>query len=90
MEFVASKGVTAVSAVSAPWSEVAAFKRARAGGNQTVRVSLYPALADWKLVADTVAADGPGDDWIRLAGVKAFMDGSLGSTTAWFFEPYSR
>ena len=89
MEFVASKGVTAVSAVSAGWNEVAAFKRARAAGTQTVRVSLFPSLADWKLVADTVAADGPGDDWIRLAGVKGYMDGSLGSTTAWFFEPYS-
>ncbi len=89
MAFVASKGVTAVSAVSAGWNEVAAFKRARAAGTQTVRVSLFPTLADWKLVADTVAADGPGDDWIRLAGVKGYMDGSLGSTTAWFFEPYS-
>ncbi len=31
---------------------------------------------------------GPGDVWLRVAGVKAFVDGSLGSTTAWFFEPY--
>ncbi|HKV73876.1 MAG TPA: amidohydrolase [Gemmatimonadales bacterium] len=89
MEFVASKGVTAVSAVSASWGEVAAFKRARAAGHLTVRVSLYPALADWKRVADTLKADGAGDDWIRVAGVKGFMDGSLGSTTAWFFEPYT-
>jgi predicted amidohydrolase YtcJ len=88
LAFVASKGVTAVAAVSAPWNEVAAFKRARAAGALTLRVALYPALADWHRVADTVAANGPGDDWIRLAGVKGFVDGSLGSTTALFFDPY--
>jgi hypothetical protein len=88
LAFVASKGVTAVAAVSSPWNEVAAFKRARAGGTLTLRVALYPALADWHRVADTVAANGPGDDWIRLAGVKGFVDGSLGSTTALFFDPY--
>lgn len=89
LEFVASKGVTAVSAVSSPWNEVAAFKRAKAAGTLTVRVSDYPALSQWKRVADTMKADGPGDQWFRLAGVKGFADGSLGSGTAWFFEPYS-
>jgi predicted amidohydrolase YtcJ len=88
LSFAASKGVTGVSAVSASWGEVSAFKRARQAGSLTLRVSLYPALSDWRLVADTVAADGPGDDWIRLAGVKGFVDGSLGSTTALFFDPY--
>jgi hypothetical protein len=87
-QFAASRGVTAVAAVSASWGEVAAFKRARQAGTQIVRVSLYPALGDWRRVADTVAADGPGDDWLRLAGVKGFVDGSLGSTTALFFDPY--
>jgi predicted amidohydrolase YtcJ len=88
MGFAASKGVTAVAAVSSPWNEVAAFKRARAAGTLTLRVALFPALSQWHRVADTMTADGPGDDWLRLAGVKGFIDGSLGSTTALFFEPY--
>jgi predicted amidohydrolase YtcJ len=46
-------------------------------------------LADWRRVADSVSARGVGDDWIRLAGVKGYVDGSLGSTTALFFEPYA-
>lgn len=88
MRFANRQGIVAVSAVSAPWSEVAAFERARDRGTQTVRVSLYPALADWQKVAERVRTRGPGDDWIRVAGVKGFVDGSLGSTTALFFEPY--
>lgn len=29
-----------------------------------------------------------GNEFIRTGAVKAFADGSLGSNTAWFFEPY--
>lgn len=82
------KGLTGVVAVSAPWHEIAATRRLRAAGQQTLRVSFHPMLGDWRRVADTLAAHGPGDDWIRLAGVKGFVDGSLGSTTALFFRPY--
>ena len=32
---------------------------------------------------------GFGDDFLKLGGLKGFADGSLGSTTAWFFEPYA-
>lgn len=88
MSFAASKGVTAVAAVATPWNEVAAVKRAKAAGTLTLRVALFPGLSDWHRVADSMTAAGPGDDWVRLAGVKGFVDGSLGSTTALFFDPY--
>lgn len=89
MEHAASRGVTAVASVSAGWGQVAGLERARAGGTLITRVTLFPALAGWRRVADSVTARGPGDDWIRVAGVKGFVDGSLGSTTALFFEPYA-
>src|SRR5690606_32383672 len=31
---------------------------------------------------------GFGDAWIRIGGVKLFLDGALGSRTAWMLEPY--
>ncbi len=34
--------------------------------------------------------DGLGDDWLRLSGVKLFVDGALGPRTAWMLEPYER
>ena len=52
------------------------------------RVSIYVSLEAWRAMADTLRAQGPGDDWLRSAGVKGFVDGSLGSTTALFYEPY--
>ena len=68
--------------------EIAALRRARARGTLTLRVSNYIPLAQWRGAADSLRAAGPGDDWIRTAGVKGFVDGSLGSTTALMFEPY--
>lgn len=88
MRHAASLGVTAVASVSTGWNEIAALRRARERGALTLRVANFVALADWRSAADTLRADGPGDDWIRVAGVKGFVDGSLGSTTALMFEPY--
>ncbi|MGE5926395.1 MAG: amidohydrolase [Gemmatimonadota bacterium] len=88
-DWAASKGVVGVSSVSAPWAEVAALRRAHAAGRLKTRVSVYVPLGDWRRMADTFRTSGPGDDWIRTAGVKGYVDGSLGSGTALFFEPYA-
>jgi predicted amidohydrolase YtcJ len=89
MEWAASKGVTAVADVDVPWYEVAALRRARASGKLTTRVSVYVPLRYWRAMADTLRAHGPGDDQLRVAGVKGYVDGSLGSTTALFYQPYN-
>jgi predicted amidohydrolase YtcJ len=70
------------------WRDLAAFRRARDRNALTARVYAFVPLATWRRLADTVRAQGRGDDWLRWGGVKGFMDGSLGSTTAAFFEPY--
>jgi predicted amidohydrolase YtcJ len=88
MRHAASLGVTAVASVSTGWEEIAALRRARARGALTLRVSNYIPLSSWRSMADSLRAAGPGDDWIRTAGVKGFVDGSLGSTTALMFNPY--
>jgi hypothetical protein len=89
LAWAASKGVTGVSDVSVPWFEVAALKRAKARGALTTRISVYVPLGDWRRMADTLRMSGPGDAWLRVAGVKGYVDGSLGSTTALFYQPYN-
>ena len=88
MAYAASKGVTATAHVSAPFGDLGAYLRAKRKGELTVRVALYFPLESWKQVSDTIAALGRGDDWVWIGGVKAYMDGSLGSTTALFYQPY--
>lgn len=88
MRHAASLGVTAVASVSTTWQEIASLRRARDRGTLTLRVSNYVSLSDWRSMADSFRVAGPGDEWIRTAGVKGFVDGSLGSTTALMFNPY--
>lgn len=88
MRHAASLGVTAVASMVTGWEEIAALRRARERGALTLRVSNYFSLASWRSAGDSLKGAGPGDDWIRTAGVKGFVDGSLGSTTALMSEPY--
>jgi len=83
-----SLGVTGTSFVSVPFADWRSLERMERAGRLTVRYTLYLPLEAWHAVAESSRAD-PGDDWVRVAGVKGFMDGSAGSRTAKFFEPYS-
>jgi predicted amidohydrolase YtcJ len=57
-------------------------------GKLTVRVDLRWPLAEWKQLAQLGVQAGFGDDWVRIGGLKGFMDGSLGSSTAKMYEPF--
>ena len=89
LAFAASKGVTAFAHVSVDPADLGTYLRARQAGALTARAALYFPLQAWRAVADTVAALGRGDDWVWIGGVKGFVDGSLGSTTALFYAPYN-
>jgi predicted amidohydrolase YtcJ len=57
-------------------------------GRLTVRVDLRWPLAEWDSLARLGVEARLGDDWVRIGGVKGFVDGSLGSSTAKMFEPF--
>ena len=84
----ASVGVTSIQDIT-PWRDYEVYKKARDSNRLTVRVYARTPMSQWKRQADLVARQGRGDDWLRLGGLKAFVDGSLGSTTALFFDPYA-
>jgi len=43
----------------------------------------------WETLKKKIETDGRGDDWVKIGAVKGFIDGSLGSHTAAFNDPYS-
>ncbi len=88
LEHAAANGVTAFAHVDDTLADLGAYLRAKRAGTLTARAALYVPIRHWKQVADTIAAIGRGDDWVWIGGVKGYMDGSLGSTTAYFFQPY--
>jgi predicted amidohydrolase YtcJ len=89
MRYAAEHGVTAVCHVSVPWFDLETYRRAHDDGRLITRVALYFPLATWQEVADTIARRGRGDDRLWIGGVKGYMDGSLGSGTALFYQPYA-
>src|SRR5436309_2942089 len=87
----ASLGVTATGHMSASWEDLARYRRLEKVGRMTLRVARSLPLEHWREVADTVrrSGQGGGDDWVRIGGLKGYADGSAGSRTAYFFEPYA-
>jgi len=88
MEHVAGNGVTSVHDM-AGWQSLAAYRRAAERGDLTTRIYSVVPLRDWQRLRDEVEANGLGDTWLRIGGLKGFMDGSLGSHTAAMLEPFA-
>jgi hypothetical protein len=82
-----ARGVTMVTDMGS-WDDLEAYRRARARDALPLRVYSLVPMATWRRLADFVDREGRGDRRLFWGGVKAFVDGSLGSTTAWFYEPY--
>ena len=74
-------GVTAVHAMDSARG-LGSLQRLRARGPLAVRVTYNLPLADLAHAERIGIRSGWGDGWLRIWGVKAFLDGSLGSRTA--------
>jgi predicted amidohydrolase YtcJ len=81
-------GITSIQDIT-PWDHYEVYKRFRDAGRLTVHIYARTPMSQWKRQAELVGRQGPGDSWLRLGGIKAFMDGSLGSTTALFFDVFN-
>jgi hypothetical protein len=80
-------GVTSIQDITL-WDDWNVYRRFRQRGELTVRIYARTPIASWERQRDERAKTGAGDEWLRFGGFKGFADGSLGSTTALFFEPY--
>jgi predicted amidohydrolase YtcJ len=89
MDYLASHGVTTVHDMSYDWDGLATYRRAHAANALKTRIYANVPIADHARLAAEIADNGRGDEWLRIGGVKGFMDGSLGSHTAAMFEPFS-
>ncbi len=54
-----------------------------------MRITVYLGVTDWASHVEKIPGYGLNSDLLRLAGFKGFMDGSLGSRTAYMREPYA-
>ena len=88
MKHAASLGVTSVQDLPGDAGDLDAWQLLRDRKEMTLRVNYRPSLSNWE-GARRMRTSMKNDEWLRIGGVKGYADGSLGSTTALFFEPYA-
>jgi predicted amidohydrolase YtcJ len=88
MTYVSERGVTAVQHMGL-WSDLDVFERAHRAGTLRTRIYAFVPISTWKELAERVNATGRGDAWLRIGGLKGFVDGSIGSHTAAMLEPFT-
>ena len=91
MKYVASNGVTSIHHVggTAPEGYLKAFGKARDNGTLITRIYAMMPLSQWPILQEKIEKEGRGDEWLKIGGLKGFVDGSLGSHTAAFHDPYT-
>ena len=89
-QYALSLGVTQVNDMGnyGGYPELETYRRAEKNGSLKMRIYSFVPLSTWQKLHEYVQANGKGDDWVKWGGLKGFADGSLGSTTAWFYKPY--
>jgi predicted amidohydrolase YtcJ len=88
MRYAAENGVTSVQDMSASPDILAAYQKLLNNDELTVRVYGHQPLPEWERLSRAGVRAGFGSERLKIGGLKGFADGSLGSTTALFFEPY--
>ncbi len=84
----ASVGVTSVQHMNPDYADIAVYSELLERGELTARIyaaPLIPNVDDQIKIGIRHAFGGP---FLRIGALKAYADGSLGSATAYFFDPF--
>ncbi|HWX19379.1 MAG TPA: amidohydrolase, partial [Candidatus Binatia bacterium] len=87
-EHAARMGVTSLTDMSAG-DDVGLYQYMLERGELKTRIYAIRSIVSWEVQAKTGIRAAFGSEMLRIGGLKGFADGSLGSTTALFFEPYN-
>ena len=86
-EYAAELGVTSVQDMSAG-NDIGVYQTLLDRGELKTRIYAVSPLPAWERLVSTGVRAHFGSEMLRMGGLKGFADGSLGSTTALFYDPY--
>jgi predicted amidohydrolase YtcJ len=89
LEHAASLGVTSVQNMAPDFADIAIYAELLDEGKLTTRIYAAPLITQVDDLTKIGIRHAFGGPYLRIGAVKAFADGSLGSATAYFFEPFS-
>ncbi|HSL20968.1 MAG TPA: amidohydrolase [Vicinamibacterales bacterium] len=80
-------GVTTIQDLSSA-EQLHAYQELRRRGELDARIMIRPTLFQVEHAAALGMRRGFGDDWLKVIGFKAWVDGIMGNSGALFFRPY--
>lgn len=89
LEHAAALGVTSVQHMGPASDDVALYMELAERGQLTTRIYVAQLNSEWAERGRVAIRHGFGSPVLRLGALKGFADGSLGSATAYFFQPYA-
>jgi predicted amidohydrolase YtcJ len=89
LRHAASLGVTSVQDMAEDYADMAVYAALLREGKLTVRLYGAPLIAGVEDEAKLGVGHAFGSPSLRIGALKMFADGSLGSRTAYFFEPFA-
>jgi predicted amidohydrolase YtcJ len=88
LRYAASVGVTSVQHMDAGYADIAVYAELLQRGELTARIYAAPLITQVEDQAKIGVRHAFGGPYLRIGALKAFADGSLGSGTAYFYEPF--
>ncbi len=89
LQHMASLGVTSVQDMNPEYEDIAVYEEFARRGELTSRIYAVPMETAWLEKAKGGRSPSIALPFLRIGAVKGYADGSLGSSTAYFFEPYT-
>jgi predicted amidohydrolase YtcJ len=89
LRLAAENGVTSTHDMAYGTGNLAVYRELLDSGKLTCRIFLYVPIVEVDAFSRLSLKTPFGNEFIKIGGLKGFVDGSLGSSTALFFEPYA-
>lgn len=89
LEHAASLGMTSIQHMNPDYADIAIYSELLDEGKLTTRVYAAPLITQVDDQVKIGVRRAFGSSYLRIGALKAYADGSLGSQTAYFFEPFS-
>jgi predicted amidohydrolase YtcJ len=89
LSHAASLGVTSVQDMNPEYADIAVYSELLDRGQLTTRIYAAPLITQLDDQVKIGIRRAFGSPYLRIGALKAYADGSLGSATAYFFEPFA-
>src|SRR5581483_12028528 len=93
LKHAASLGVTSFQEMGNPGEDLTRnfeiYEELAERGELTARVYVAPMIGSWSDQAKVGLRHGFGSAYVRIGAVKGYVDGSIGSSTAYMLQPYT-